>query len=245
VPAAGRAARLGRLPWSKEIVPVAVGTLGDSSFDTPAGRLLRQFALAGVSRAFVVLDEHKWDVARYLGDGHELGLDLAYLTIRRSPSTPATVDRAFEHVRDATVALGFADILFRPDDAFGRLLERLGETSADAVLGLFPADRPERVDMVEAAGSGRVRRILIKPDRTELELAWIAAVWSPAFTIYLHQRLADGTDRGSDGRELYLGDVFQAAVDDGLHVDSTTFPDGRFRDIGTPDDLLRALREPW
>lgn len=244
MPAAGRAERLGLLPCSKEILPVAIREAGETGFETAAGRLLRQLALAGVRRAFVVVDEDKWDVARYLGDGRDLGLDLAYLTIRRSPSTPATVDRAFEHIREATIAFGFPDILFRPDGVFARLLDRLEDTRAEAVLALFPTDRPQKVDMVELAQSGRVRRILIKPDRTELELAWIAAVWTPAFTAYLHQFVANVTDRARE-RELYVGDVMQAAADDGVHINSTAFPDGAFRDVGTPDDLLRALREPW
>ena len=244
VPAAGRAERLGLLPCSKEILPIAIREAGEMGFETAAGRLLRQLALAGVTRAFVVVDENKWDVARYLGAGTDLGLDLAYLTIRRSPSTPATVDRAFEHIREATIAFGFPDILFRPDGVFARLLDRLEETRAEAVLGLFPTDRPQKVDMVEIAGSGRVRRILIKPDQTELELAWIAAVWTPAFTAYLHELMTKMTD-GPRDRELYVGDVMQAAADDGVHIDSASFPDGAFRDVGTPDDLLRASREPW
>jgi glucose-1-phosphate thymidylyltransferase len=245
VPAAGRAERLGSLPCSKEILPVAVREVGEAQFETAGSRLLRQLALAGVRRGFVVLDEDKWDVARYLGDGSDLGLDVAYLTMRRSPSTPATIDRAFAHLRDATVAFGFPDILFRPDDTFARLLDRLGETNADAVLGLFPADRPEKVDMVEIEQSGRVRRILVKPDRTTLELAWIVAVWTPAFTAYLHELVARGAARGPSERELYVGDVLQAAIEDGVHINSASFPNGAFLDIGTPDDFLRALRESW
>jgi glucose-1-phosphate thymidylyltransferase len=233
------------LPWSKEILPIPVAVGSATALGSPAGRLLRQLALAGVRRALVVLDEQKWDVARHLGDGREIGVDLAYLTIRRSPSTPVTVDRAFEHIRDARVAFGFPDILLRPDDAFSRLLQRLEDTGADVVLGLFPADRPDKVDMVDADDTGRIRRITIKPERTQLELAWVAAVWAPTFTAYLHDCVAADNERVPKGRELYVGDVVQAAVDDGLHVDSAAFPEGAFLDVGTPEDLLRALREQW
>jgi glucose-1-phosphate thymidylyltransferase len=243
VPAAGRAERLGPLPCSKEILPVSVRAAGEPRLESAAARLLRQFAAAGVRRGFVVLDDDKWDVARYLGDGTALGVDLAYLTIRRSPSTPATVDRAFEHVREATVVFGFPDILLRPEDTFDRLLDRLGQTGADAVLGLFPADQPQRVDMVDVDQSGRVRRILVKPDRTELELAWLTAVWTPAFTAYLHALLARPAADGR--RELYVGDVVRAGIDEGLHVDSVAFEDGAYLDVGTPDDLLRALKGSW
>jgi glucose-1-phosphate thymidylyltransferase len=244
VPAAGRAERLGPLPVSKEVLPVGIDGAG-RRLETAAGRLLRQLAVGGVGRVFVVLDEAKWDVARYLGDGSELGLDVAYLVVRRSPSTPGTVDRAFAHVRESTVAFGFPDILLRPDDTFARMLHRLGETGADAVLGLFPADRPEKVDMVDVDRAGRLRRIVVKPERTELELAWIAAVWSPAFSSYLHDQLAAGAQAEGGKRELYVGDVVQSAARDGLHVDTVAFPDGAFRDLGTPEDYLRALRESW
>jgi dTDP-glucose pyrophosphorylase len=244
VPAAGRAERLGRLPCSKEILPVAVGGAGAARLETGASSLLRQLSLAGVRRCFVVLDENKWDVARYLGAGVDLGLDLAYLTVRRSPHTPASVDRAFEHVREATVAFGFPDILMRPDDVFARLLDRLSTTGADAVLGLFRAEQPEKVDMVEVDGAGRIRRIVVKPDRTELELAWVAAAWRPAFTTYIHEFIEDG--QAADlGKELYVGHVLQAAIDAGLHIAGASFPDGNFRDVGTPEDLFRTLREPW
>jgi glucose-1-phosphate thymidylyltransferase len=241
VPAAGRAERLGSLPCSKEVLPVGIR---EGQVETGAGRLLRQLASAGAGRAFIVLGDEKWDIARYLADGQGLGIDVAYLAMRESPSTPATVDRAFGFVREATVVFGFPDILLRPDNAFVRLTGRLAETSADAVLGLFPAERPEEVDMVATDPDGRVRRIEIKPGRTELAHAWVAAAWAPVFSAYVHDFIAAG--RGDDRRsELYVGDVLQAAIDDGLHVDSVTFPDGDFSDIGTPEGLLSALQQVW
>ena len=109
VPAAGRATRLGRLPCSKEVLPIAWET-------DPAGRsralvacepLLRQMRLAGAMRAFVVVGNGKWDIPAFLGDGDGVGLDLAYLVIADSPSMVHTVARACPRLGTATVLFGF------------------------------------------------------------------------------------------------------------------------------------------
>lgn len=39
-----------------------------------------------------------------------------------------------------------------------------------------------------------------------------------------------------------MADVLQAAINDGLHIDSVLFPNGTYRDIGTPETLLKAVR---
>jgi glucose-1-phosphate thymidylyltransferase len=41
--------------------------------------------------------------------------------------------------------------------------------------------------------------------------------------------------------ELYVGDVIQAAIDEGMHVNSVVFPEGVCHDIGTPDELVQAV----
>jgi glucose-1-phosphate thymidylyltransferase len=43
-------------------------------------------------------------------------------------------------------------------------------------------------------------------------------------------------------RELFVGDVIQAAIHDGLRVEAVLFPNGTYLDVGTPDDLVRAVR---
>lgn len=244
VPAAGQAARLGRLPCSKEILPLGVLDDPGSPVETGCTRLLRQFRLAGAEQAYVVVGHGKWDIPAFLDDGASVGVELAYLTIRDSPSTPATVDRASPFVAGRTVLFGFPDIVMRPDDAFARLLARLDDSGADAVLGLFPADRPDQVDMVEVDERGSIRRIVVKPERTELALAWVIAAWRPSFTEFLHDAVVAGL-AAPGGRELYVGDVLQSAIDAGLRVEGIPFRDGAFRDVGTPEDLVSALRERW
>jgi glucose-1-phosphate thymidylyltransferase len=239
LPAGGRALRLSRLPCSKEILPLGAPQGGDGRVRVACDRLLEGMRAAGAERAYVVVGDGKLDIPAYLGDGSIAGLDLAYLTVERSPSTITTIDRAYAFVRDELVVFGFPDIVFEPVDALARLVERQAETGAAVVLGLFPAARPEQVDMVDADDAGRVRQIVIKPAETTLRLAWILAVWTPELTRFLHERRA-AVEEGSGGREPYVGDVVQSAIDAGLAVDSVAFPEGSFVDVGTPDGLRAA-----
>lgn len=241
VPCAGRATRLGHLPCSKEILPVAPSERPGNPLRTASEELLEAMRLGGARRAYVVLGRGKWDIPAYLEDGARVGIPLAYLVAADSPSVVATVDRAYGFVRDAIVLFGFPDILFDPADAFARLVARLEATEADAVLGLFPAEQPERVDMVEHEHGGRVRRIVAKPTETQLASAWILAVWGPALTAVAHEHAGLAVE----GREAYFGDLLQAAIDAGRHVDSVTFSEGRFRDVGAPADLAEAVREGY
>jgi NDP-sugar pyrophosphorylase family protein len=39
-----------------------------------------------------------------------------------------------------------------------------------------------------------------------------------------------------------MSQVFAAALAAGLEIDSVTFPEGSFLDVGTPEDLERARR---
>jgi glucose-1-phosphate thymidylyltransferase len=244
IPAAGRAERLGPLPCSKELLPVGFR-------ETPRGpapkvachHLLERFRAAGVRRAYLVIDESKWDIPRYLGTGELADLSLAYVVISGSRSVPETLDRAWPFIQDARIALGFPDILFEPADAYARLIERQEATGADLVLGLFPTARCQTTDMVDLGPDGRVRRLEIRPASTELRYNWLIAVWGSAFTRHLHDTVAAASDTPGTGRELQIGAVVQGAVDAGLHVEGVEFPAGSFRDIGTPADLAAAMRE--
>ena len=91
--------------------------------------------------------------------------------------------------------------------------------------------------------------LLIKPRQTRLRYSWCIAAWRPSFTRFMHEYLAlhreaDGSDQPvSEQPELFVGDVIQAAIRDGLQVDAVPFPDGVCLDIGTPEGLIQAVRD--
>jgi glucose-1-phosphate thymidylyltransferase len=83
-----------------------------------------------------------------------------------------------------------------------------------------------------------------KPNQSDLRYSWCAAVWKPTFTEFLHQYLAAiETERSLPRREIPIGDVIQAAIDNGLRVEAELFEDEPYLDIGTPADLVKAVRQ--
>jgi glucose-1-phosphate thymidylyltransferase len=241
IPAAGRAERLGPLPCSKELLPIGFRETERGPVPKVAGHyLLERFRAAGIRKIFMVLHESKWDIPRYFGSGEIADVHLAYLSIPGSRSVPETLDRAYPFVQGSLVALGFPDVIFQPVDAYARLLERQAATGADLVLGLFPAPRFQTTDMVEVGADGRVLRVEVRPEVTSLRFNWLIAVWTPAFTELLHEKVAKSSPEAS---ELQIGAVVQAAVAGGLHVEGVEFPEGSYRDVGTPSGLAAAMRE--
>ena len=254
IPAAGQATRIAPLPCSKELYPIGFRLVDQGRSLRPKAvchYLLEKMRLAGITRAYIVLRPGKWDIPAYLGDGTMLNMHLAYLMMRLPYGAPYTLDQAYPFVQDALVVVGFPDILFQPDDAFMQLLSHQTTTHADAVLGLFPAAQPQKMDMVDLGNDGKVRRIVIKPAQTHLRYTWFIAVWTPAFTRFMHEYLAailPGNERDPAAtnalarRELFVGDVIQAAILNDFQVESVLFPDGTYIDIGTPDDLVKAVQ---
>lgn len=241
VPAAGRARRLGGLPCSKELLPL--GADGRRAIDI----LMARLAAAGAARAYVVADRAKADLLRHLaagGAGPSPEPAVALLPVAASPSVPHSLDRAYPFLAAEPapwVILGFPDVLFRPADAFRHLLERRRETGAPVVLGLFPPGEPGSTDLVDAAPDGRVRRIEVRPESSALRLNWLLALWDLRFTELLHRRVSEAAGAGPG--ELELGTVFRDALAAGFEVQSVTFGEGRYLDLGTPRGYARALRE--
>jgi glucose-1-phosphate thymidylyltransferase len=199
-----------------------------------------------------VLRKGKWDIPAYFRDGKMVDMNLAYLIMDLPYGVPFTIDQAYPFIKEAVIAFGFPDIVFQPNDAFVRLLFRLKESNADIVLGLFPAHQPHKMDMVDFGDNGKFREIQIKPKKTHLEYAWIIAVWQPSFTHFLHEYVLafkekieniELEDLKDIQRELFVGQVIQAAFTANMRIDTVIFSDGRCIDIGTFDDLVKALSE--
>ena len=240
VPAAGLGTRMASYEGSKEIYPI--GGEGPRHVEKAVCEyLLEYFAAAGIKRAIVVRRPGKDDIPAHLDAIDNLTPSIDHVVIEGSRSVPETVDAAFHQVSDCRVALGFPDILLRPATAFRDLLARQQATSADVVLGLFPTDQDARSDMVETDLKGRAVQIVIKQPACGLTYTWSIAVWTPTFGAYLHSRLAAKGPTPLDEQELHLGDIVQSAIDDGLHVDTVAFADGRVIDIGTPEGLRDAI----
>ncbi len=245
IPAAGRAARIAPLPCSKEVYPVGFRPATGEHSERPkvaCQYLMEQMRAAGVTKAYIVLREGKWDIPAYLQDGALLDMHLAYLMMGLPFGVPYTLDQAYPFVRDAIIAFGFADILFRTANGFGQLLTHQVSRNADVVLGLFPAPHPQKVDMVELDDAGRVLRIVARPSQTALSYTWDIAVWTPAFTQFLHDHVATREVSSSAQPEVSLGEVVQTAINGGLRIEGVPVSNEPYLDIGAPEDLVSAVR---
>lgn len=245
IPAGGRATRIAPIPCSKELYPIGFQPTNEDGGVRPkvaCHYLLEKMQHAGISKAYLILREGKWDIPAYFQDGGMLGMDLAYLIMDLPFGAPYTIDQAYPFVEDALVALGFPDILFSSDDAFSQLLNQQADSNADVVLGLFPADQPQKVDMVDLDNNGRVQQIVIKPRQTDLKYTWGIAVWTPRFTRFLHDYVSTAAASAKENPELYVGNVIQAAIDSGFRTEAVHISNEPFLDIGTPEDLARAVR---
>ena len=245
IPAAGQGTRLAPLPCSKELYPIGFRPESQVRRMYPkvvCQYLLEMMRLADISNVYIVIREGKWDIPAYLGDGSNLGLNLAYLMMRLPFGVPYTLDQAYPFVRDAVIAFGFPDIVFESDDAFVQLVTRQLTGDIDAVLGLFPANRPQQMDIVDLDDQGRITRLFIRPPQTHLRYTWGIAVWTPGFTRFMHEYLASIRESAEEQSELFLGEVFNAAIQKGLKVEGVLISDKPYLDIGTGDDLLEAVK---
>lgn len=241
LPAGGQATRLAPLPLSKELYPIGFHSPHPQETARPkvvSHYLLENMRLAGIRKAFFILRPGKWDIPGYFGDGTMLDMHLGYLTVHVLYGVPYTLNQAYPFVQDSLVALGFPDILFQPPNAYTRLIVRQRVRQADVVLGLFPTTNPHKVGVVDVDATGQVLQIIEKPLQTHLTHMWGIALWTPQFTEFLHHYLQTHTP----DRELPIGDVIQASIAAGLRVEAEIFTDGSYLDVGTPEDLARAIR---
>jgi glucose-1-phosphate thymidylyltransferase len=105
--------------------------------------------------------------------------------------------------------------------------------------------------MVDLDPDGRICGIQIKPARTHLRYTWLIAVWTPDFTRFMHEYVTALQKRKDDRKrslnveedhELFVGDVIQAAIYNDMLIDTVLFSKGKYLDIGSPEDMVKAVQ---
>lgn len=245
IAAGGTGSRLGVIPCSKELFPVGWDRTQGSDGGRPkvvSHYLLEKMRNAGIRKAYVILRHGKWDIPAYWRDGSMVDMELAYLVSKYPYGAPYTLDRAYAFVRDSIVAFGFPDILFDGDAAFTGLLQEQAGRGCDVLLGLFPADRPQQLDVVDVDSDGRVGQIVERPQATRLRKTWGIAVWTPVFTEYIRSYVAARVSQAPENAEPAVGQVIARAIREGLRVEAKDVSDVPYLDIGTPGDLFKGIQ---
>ena len=245
IPAAGWATRMGPLPCSKEILPIDFQASESGESPQPKviiSYLLEKMRFAGIRKVYIVLRKGKWDIPAYLGDGSAHDMHIGYLMQGLPYGVPYTLDQATPFIEKSIVALGFPDTIYNTKRIYINLLERLNETDADVVLGLFPADYPQNADGVEIDSEGIIRRVIAKPHDASSKTVWAAAVWRPDFSRFMHEYIAN-IERGThDQKELQIGHIVQAAIEEGHRIQGVHVSDQPIIDVGTSDNFATVLK---
>jgi glucose-1-phosphate thymidylyltransferase len=221
IPAAGEAKRIAPLPCSKELYPVGFEIEEESNLQRPKSAsqyLIEKMHYVGVSKIYFILRKGKWDIPSYLGDGSRFGLHFAYLIMRLPFGVPYTLDQAYPLIKENVVVFGFPDIFFECNKAFQKLINKIKSCNCDIALGLFLSDRPGKADLVEFDSKRKVRKIVKESKHTRLKYTWGIAAWTPYFTNYLHEKLRSFNTKTFIERELFISDVKNFTVQDGLRV---------------------------
>jgi len=139
LPAAGTGTRLRPLRSPKELLPILYVEVQDGTGLQPIAAA--EFALAGmylaeIRQCFVIVSDAKPEIARYLGDGRERDMALAYLMQTAPLGLADAIDTAFPWVGDRYCCLALPDAVFNPPDALGRICRELVDSAADIVLGV-------------------------------------------------------------------------------------------------------------
>ena len=251
IPAGGQATRLSPLPCSKELLPIGwrVDEMGTMKPKVVSHFLLDKYKAAGIRKTFFILRKGKWDIPQYYGDGVMVDMDLAYLMMNLPHGHPFTLDQAFPFTKHNRVAFGYPDVLFEPEDAFSQLIGKQQETKASVVLGIFPIRHDQNwKDILSFGEGGKIQTIaLSEPTATGQRLGWAIALWTPEFSLFMHEFLLEKVKQNSftatDGKEYTMNHVLQAALDKGVSMEPVVFDSGSVLDVGTPDDLIVAQRE--
>jgi len=252
IPAGGQAKRLGKIPCSKEIYPLFrknSDNEGRAEIRVISEYLINSYRIAGIYNIYFILRKGKWDIPAYYGDGRDFGVNISYLIMNLPYGTPFTLDQAYPFTKDKYIALGYPDILVEPAETYIKIKEKISETKADIVLGLFPIGSYLSWDMVEFDGKGKVKNIIVKQERPDLKYGWTVAIWNPSFWEFMHGYIQNIISSGGDGRvikegqpprELYPGDIFMEAIKAGLHLETVLLEKGRCMDIGNLENIGKS-----
>ena len=240
-PAAGRGSRLGTIPCSKEIMPLGFSKRENKQTRHPVTAIethLHAFNLAGVEQIGVIVGQTKWDIVRYLGNGEQFELPIAYFYQEHLNGMPFALDLTYPWVKDATIVFSMPDTLITPSNAISNLVKHHQNNKANITLGLFPTNMPHKFGMVELNEAGKIVNFIDKPEQTNLKLMWGCAVWTTEFTHFMHQYLAE---LSMPTKEVVLSDVFLSALQAGYHFEGLRIEGGNYHDIGTPESFQTAV----
>ncbi|MBS1599970.1 MAG: hypothetical protein JST75_17215 [Bacteroidetes bacterium] len=234
LPCAGLGLRMRPLRYPKELLPVSYERSAKDGSIRPKLSIeysLNAFKLAGIQKCYVVVPDWKPEIMRYLGDGSEFDIPIAYL---HNSSANGLADAVFSMrpwIDDQLTCLALPDTQFFPATAFKAMIQKMEKENADLVLGIFPTDEPQCFAPVELDQDDRVISIEDKPAFPKFFNAWGLAIWNINFWKFFSSTIHSIPPGGS------ISETFHRAATEGLKVYGVHFTNGAYYDIGRIDHL--------
>lgn len=244
IPAAGRGSRLSPLVIAKETLPAgsikATNTSGKAYLrpKVVSEYVIEQMVAAGVGKIFIITRADKYDLLRQHMNGKKYGVNIAYI-IGEPESMVHSIDLAYEWIKGVKVVMGMPDTIAQPAGGMSYLLEQHNRGSSEISLGLYKTDNPSKFGMITIDDDNTVIRHEDKPLSTDADNMWGIAAWSPKFTERLHEYVQAYTKQP----EAIFGDVIEESMSIPGACKAFPIPDGRYCDIGTYEEYIRAIGE--
>lgn len=230
VPAAGAAARLQPLAFSKEMLPVG-STFDEEGVERPKAVsefLVERMFSAGADRICFVISPDKSDIIPYYAR-HPEARRFCYVVQERPNGLCDALFRATQVLHDAEdVLIGLPDTVWFPESGFAML------PAGELAFLLFPVEDPRRFDAVVTRGQN-VIQIQVKAERPDSHWVW-GAFRMPGKVFEVLHTLWQEPDRGDE----YVGTLVNEYLRRGGRA--LAVPAGeRYYDVGTVDGYRAAI----
>jgi glucose-1-phosphate thymidylyltransferase len=236
IPCAGKGTRLG-MPFSKEMFP----DVRHTSYRPIITYTIEAMKKAGIRHIIVTVNPYKTDLMKFLGNGHQFGINLTYCMHPEAKSLPESLNEAYHLIKNKRVVFAMPDTIIQPHDFIKSALEyHKEETNSEVTLGCFRTENPTSVSVVEFNGN-RITNVIEKPNETHLEWMWGMMVWEPTFANDLNEFCLNMKPK--DGvKELYLSDSLHKLIRKNK-VYAYKSEVGKYRDLGTFSEIIEWGKE--
>jgi glucose-1-phosphate thymidylyltransferase len=205
---------------------------------------IEAMAQAGIEEVGIIIaPETGAEIETVAGDGSRFGVRISYVVQDEPLGLAHAVLTAEEFLGGSPFVMYLGDNLLQ--GGISDLVAAFREHRPDALILLTPVADPENYGVAELApadgsppaqGTGRVVRLVEKPQRPATDLALVGVYM---FTAQIHE--AARAIRPSARGELEITDAIQHLVDSGLRVEPHIVR-GWWKDTGRLEDMLEANR---
>ncbi len=229
ITAGGRGTRLRPLTHTqnKHLIPIANKAILSYALDAVRS--------AGITEiGIVVATENGSEVVSWFGDGAELGVSISYIWQEEPLGLAHVIRIAQEFVGDDPFVFYLGDNIVV--GGIERFVKAFLEADVDCYLTLARVKDPERFGVPEFDASGKIVRVVEKPDKPLSNFA-VSGIYLYNSTIFQAVHAIAPSERG----ELEISDAHDWLLQNGYRVAHGEIT-GWWKDTGQPGDLLEANR---